>query len=217
MSRDYKNAGQGDKPSRGPKNTGSAVSIPGNVVGYAVAFLAGVLVTVILANGQAEGSEVKAKVVANGACEPEVITRYEMPNCPKPEVATECNDDPYKILAGKTVALQPTLEPEPIEPVVAPQPDLEPGVRYVIQVGSFRNPQDADAQRFELVTRHVFETFMQSVTTDEGVTWHRLNVGPFEDHDRLQEVRKILESMGITKYLMKKSRLPLVGSQPGGE
>lgn len=216
MSRDYKNAGQGDKPEKRTKTSTSNVSVPGNIVGYAGAFLAGVLMTMVLANGRASTKErAPQATLAAAACEPEVITRYEMPSCPKPELNRECNDDPYKILASKQVGLEPGADPVPETPVAPPLPELQPGARYVIQVGSFRNASDADAQRFELVTRHVFETYMQSVTNDKGETWHRLNVGPFVDHERLKEVRRILESMGIVKYLLKRSNLPLVNENTG--
>lgn len=59
---------------------------------------------------------------------------------------------------------------------------------WILQVGSFRNPDDADELRAELILMG-FDVVTKEIEVD-GANWHRVIVGPFEaelDRNRAQD------------------------------
>ena len=77
----------------------------------------------------------------------------------------------------------------------------QPGI-YALQVGSFRNPEQADRFKAELVLQG-FETSIQQVTINNTDTFHRVRVGPFQDLDALNRARQRLNKQGIENKLIK--------------
>jgi cell division protein FtsN len=104
-----------------------------------------------------------------------------------------------------------TLLPE--MEVVVPEQEItgkpEQGVRkveqpgtYFLQVGSFRNGEQADRFKAEMALLGL-ETSIQKVTIDNKTTWHRVRVGPFSDLGDLNRTRRTLKQRGVDSTLVK--------------
>lgn len=107
-----------------------------------------------------------------------------------------------------------TLLPE-LE-VVVPEQQIqgktEQGVRqverpgtYYLQVGSFKNSEQADRLKAELAIMG-FETVIQKVTIDNNQTtdtWHRVRVGPYSELEALNSARRKLKAGGIDSSLVR--------------
>jgi cell division protein FtsN len=70
----------------------------------------------------------------------------------------------------------------------------EPGT-YVLQAGSFRSVADADRVQATLALQGI-ESRIQQVTIDDD-TWHRVRIGPFDDLDALDGMRRKLAERNI--------------------
>ncbi|MGB5472380.1 MAG: SPOR domain-containing protein [Gammaproteobacteria bacterium] len=81
-------------------------------------------------------------------------------------------------------------------------PQVEAPGTYFLQVGSFRNSEQADRFKAELALLGL-ETGIQKVTIDNKTTWHRVRVGPFSDLDDLNKTRRLLKQRGVESTLVK--------------
>jgi len=77
----------------------------------------------------------------------------------------------------------------------------QPGT-YFLQVGSFRNSEQAERFKAELALLGL-ETSIQKVTIDNKTTWHRVRVGPFSVLDDLNSTRRLLKQRGVESTLVK--------------
>jgi len=77
----------------------------------------------------------------------------------------------------------------------------QPGT-YFLQVGSFRNSEQAERFKAELALLGL-ETGIQKVTIDNKTTWHRVRVGPFSVLDDLNSTRRLLKQRGVESTLVK--------------
>lgn len=68
------------------------------------------------------------------------------------------------------------------------QPKLGP---YVLQVGSFRQPEDAERIKAQLALLGLVAR-VQSVNVD-GDTWHRVRVGPYESAREVDQIKRRLQ------------------------
>lgn len=75
-------------------------------------------------------------------------------------------------------------------------------VRYMIQAGSFRNPDQADRLKAQLAL-HGVEASIQTVTINDNDTWHRVRIGPISDIGTLNRTRKRLHDNGIATIVVK--------------
>lgn len=110
--------------------------------------------------------------------------------------------DFYTILPNQEVVVpdpEPpaTKEPKPGDKKAKPVPE---GV-YYLQVGSFRNLDDANGMRARVILLGT-EASIQSVTIDRD-TWHRVRVGPYKNLARLREVRQRLRGNRIETLLIR--------------
>ena len=69
---------------------------------------------------------------------------------------------------------------------------------YYLQAGSFGNAEDAERRRAAVLLLGL-EAFIVQRQNAEGVTGHRVRIGPFFDHSRLTEAKKRLRR-GSVKY-----------------
>ena len=102
--------------------------------------------------------------------------------------------DFYTILPNQEVVVP---DPEPDDKKAKPVPE---GV-YYLQVGSFRNLDDANGRRARVILLGT-EASIQSVIIDRD-TWHRVRVGPYKDLARLREVRQRLRDNKIETLLVR--------------
>ncbi len=81
-----------------------------------------------------------------------------------------------------------------IEQRARDQVEAEPRGPYLLQVGSFRSADDAEALRAQ-VTLLGLSARVQTVTVDEA-TWHRVRVGPFDSAREADGARRRLLDNG---------------------
>jgi len=126
------------------------------------------------------------------APEPEV-----MPDIPKPRFEF------YTMLPKQTMEIEEdveTVEPatdvsKPPTPSAAPQP-------YFLQAGSFRQQDDAERRRAELLLLGLSPKVEES-TSDSG-NWFRVSLGPYESQDAVAKARSLLANQNIESVLMKR-------------
>lgn len=110
--------------------------------------------------------------------------------------------DFYTILPSQEVVVpdpEPPAQKEPESGDKEAKP-VPKGV-YYLQVGSFRNLDDANGMRAQVILLGT-EASIQSVTIDRD-TWHRVRVGPYENLARLREVRERLRDNRIETLLIR--------------
>ena len=86
----------------------------------------------------------------------------------------------------------------------APTPDTKPvndQDSYILQVGSFRTPGDAEKMKARLALLGSVAT-VQTVTVNDQ-TWHRVRIGPFQGARKADEMRRLLSDNQIDTLVMK--------------
>ena len=84
----------------------------------------------------------------------------------------------------------------------AGRPDNKlPAGRYVLQVGSFKDHQEADSLKAQLALMGV-ETNIEKVTVNT-INWHRVRVGPIQHTEQLESIQKRLRKNKIDSILFK--------------
>lgn len=72
---------------------------------------------------------------------------------------------------------------------------------YMLQVGSFRQSQDAEQMKARLALQGI-TAGIQTVTVNDA-TWHRVRVGPVSGARQAEDMRNKLSSAGIDSLVMK--------------
>ena len=112
---------------------------------------------------------------------------------PRPAEQTDIHKprfDFYTVLPRREVDIP---EPEHIEPAVPNQSAGEYSLTYLLQAGSFQKMQDADRRKAELA----FLGLEANIKTAEvnGVTYHRVELGPYADGGAYSQVeRQLIEN-----------------------
>ncbi|MDN5871857.1 MAG: SPOR domain-containing protein [Nitrococcus sp.] len=128
----------------------------------------------------------------------------------------------YKLLPNQEVGVltpKPNIEPPGAKPSMAedwadaqhqrpqiveaiPREIEQAKAGYLLQAGSFRNPDDADQLKASLALLGV-EASIQNVKLATGETWHRVRIGPFSNRQRLSKIRKRLQVNNIHTIVLK--------------
>jgi cell division protein FtsN len=103
--------------------------------------------------------------------------------------------DFYKILPG---AEEPVTEQQ-IKQAAKPG---APAENYLLQVGAFQNPADADNLKARLALIGV-EAGVEPIDLPEKGTWYRVRVGPYTKIDEINRLRQTLAQNGIEASLVK--------------
>lgn len=130
----------------------------------------------------------------------------ELAMAPEPEAAAEIPKprfEFYTMLPKQTMEVEEeveTVEPaadvsKPPTPSAAPQP-------YFLQAGSFRQKDDAERRRAELLLLGL-EPNIEESSSDNGL-WFRVSLGPYESHDAVARARGLLANQNIESVLMKR-------------
>ena len=109
----------------------------------------------------------------------------------------------YTMLPEMEVTV-PESEIEP-PPVAAEEPREEvpeADQSYVLQVGSFRQLEEADRQKATLALLGL-EADIQTVSIDGDETWHRVRLGPYKSLDALTQARGQLYENQIDAIVLK--------------
>lgn len=125
--------------------------------------------------------------------------KVEQKQVPSPEGRT-FDYDFYKLLPRLEVVVPENKVESKTKSGEKASPVEKPGV-YVLQAGSFRKHADADRRKANLALLGVASQIV-SVKV-EGVSWHRIQIGPFEDLKRLNETRDLLIDNNIETLLLK--------------
>ncbi len=73
---------------------------------------------------------------------------------------------------------------------------------FTIQAGSFRKMEQADRLKARLAFQGVVAN-IQTVTINDGDTWHRVRIGPSDDLSQLNKTRKRLSDIGVATIVVK--------------
>lgn len=73
---------------------------------------------------------------------------------------------------------------------------------YVLQAGSFRQHDEADRLKATLALLGV-EAHIERVTINNRDIWHRVRIGPYDDLDELNRIRRRLKQNQIPAILLK--------------
>lgn len=95
--------------------------------------------------------------------------------------------DFYTLLPDKEVVEATTPRPKP---GIAPRPTDKPE-HFLIQTGSFRSAAEADKRRAELILMGM-DVKIQPVELAGGETWHRVQIGPFDNTSQLEAAKTTL-------------------------
>lgn len=79
--------------------------------------------------------------------------------------------------------------------------------QYTLQVGSFRNPTDADRLRAELLLMNL-EARVEQVTVRNAETWNRVLVGPYNTQSQLAKARGTLAANNFDSLVFKETTKP---------
>lgn len=135
------------------------------------------------------------------------------------ETASE-SDQPrfefYRLLNEQEVEVAEEQAPEEngtqalpeADPAPEPSADSDPAPadsgedkRYLLQAGSFRQAEDADALKAKLALLGI-QARIQAVELPGGETWHRVRVGPFSDLQQVNGVRAQMADQKIESILL---------------
>lgn len=115
------------------------------------------------------------------------------PAAPKPKL------DFYTILPEiETVLPEKTVKPA--RPAV--KPEIETGVNYILQAGSFSNPADADQLRAKLALSGL-EARIEKVVIEGRGEYHRVRLGPYGSVHELDSAHSRLGKLGIKALRLK--------------
>ena len=125
------------------------------------------------------------------------------PPPPQPEpVEPEVNFEFYERLKEQRVAVEaPTVEPA--ANVAQPKPSSAQDV-YLLQAGAFRQREDADSRRAELIFLGLEPTVQASGAGSERL--FRVYLGPFETRQAMNKARALTAGQGIDTLSLTRPR-----------
>ena len=119
---------------------------------------------------------------------------------PEPEPESEPETAlPAETPSAPVVEASLPAAPEPEKPVVSA---AEAGGTYVLQVGSFRNSAEAERRRASLALLGL-EARVQTIAIDGEAIWHRVQVGPYDELNALNNARVRLRENDIEAIALK--------------
>lgn len=105
--------------------------------------------------------------------------------------------DFYTLLPEQTIDVE-------VEPAELAKPRASNTTEmYLLQAGSFRQRDDADRRRAELLLLGL-EPSVEETSGDNG-RWFRVFVGPFDSHAKMARARSMTAGQGIDTLLLKRS------------
>ncbi len=107
--------------------------------------------------------------------------------------------DFYKLLPEQSIEVE--VEPAEIERPRAAETVSE---LYLLQAGSFRQREDAERRRAELLLLGL-DPRIEETSGDNG-RWHRVYVGPFDSRAKMAKARSLTAGQGIDTLLLKRGQ-----------
>lgn len=152
----------------------------GYLAGFASGLFAAFLVYLSLLPPESPREETAARAAATPAALPQ--PQYEF----------------YELLPKA----EPEPEPEPDGPTLAPRAATTDRARYLLQAGAFRDPEDADRRRAELLLLGL-EPAVEVSEAANG-RWYRVILGPFESRSAMARARSLTAQQEIDTLLMQR-------------
>ncbi|MBU70934.1 SPOR domain-containing protein [Spongiibacter sp.] len=188
------------RPTRGATRSPEKKGMPASVM-LGTGFIAGVLSTVLVFNMMNE----------RAPSAPEKNTRAEkVEPAPPAEKTTTTKFDFFTVLPEREVIVpdetpQPARKPKVVANEAPPPEDdskrFQTGERYILQAGSFRNNEDADRRRAQILLLGL-DAKVELVEAN-GDRWHRVYVGPFLTHNTLSSARSKLINESIDTLVIR--------------
>lgn len=123
-----------------------------------------------------------------------IVNNSRPPATPSPqkEISSKPIFDFYTVLPKREVDIPETsVEPGQVSP--SGQPAASSRTKLMLQVGSFQKPEDADRRKAELAFLGLEASVKQAQVN--GQTYHRVELGPFEDDGFYSQVqRRLIEN-----------------------
>jgi len=189
MARDYAKKNQSSKKrrtsdkrtrSKTKKNEGNGIRL------YFAGVLSGVFLSFIVYLALMDNDKAATDSLSTSS----TASQQQEPEPQKPRF------DFYKLLPEQTI----DVEVEPAQDVNTPPPagrDV-----YVLQAGSFRQREDADRRRAELLLLSL-EPTVEETSGDNG-RWFRVYLGPFESRSAMARARSLTANQDIDTLLLKR-------------
>jgi cell division septation protein DedD len=108
--------------------------------------------------------------------------------------------DFYTLLPEQTM----DVEVEPAPELASPTSSNVSTDFYLLQAGSFRQQEDAERRRAELLLLGL-EPKVEETSGDNG-RWFRVYVGPFDSHSKMARARSLTANQNIDTLLLKRSK-----------
>lgn len=122
---------------------------------------------------------------------------------PEPVAETAAKQPPKPRFDFYTVLPEQTIEVE-VDPAEVAQPRASaPKAVYLLQAGSFRQREDADRRRAELLLLGL-EPRIEESTADNG-HWFRVFLGPFDSRSKMARARSLAAGQNIDTLLLKRN------------
>ncbi|MDT8397556.1 MAG: SPOR domain-containing protein [Pseudomonadales bacterium] len=93
------------------------------------------------------------------------------------------------------------LTPAQARTTASAQTDINEGVNYLLQAGSFQDRNDAENRRARIILLNLQANVVPGVVS--GKTWHRVQVGPFTGRNSAEAARDILSSNNIDTIVLR--------------
>lgn len=210
MARDYKNRSS-RKGAAGSRLTGLLIFVAGLVTGLCVAI--GFVLLKGLPTLQTDSDDQQQAAVITGSPdkkdESDSTSKTEQEDSDVAEAKSSPKFDFYTILPEMEVSVPeweeeaeaPAPEDE-VAPEDAPATSTVTEEKYILQIGSFRQPGEAERVKAELALLGI-GTEIQRVVIDGGDVWHRVRAGPYEKPDQLKQMRQRLIENDVDFMLLK--------------
>lgn len=135
--------------------------------------------------------------------EPTINTQPEV----QPEALSDAEPDPAIVTRENRFDFYDIL---PRSEVQAPEVDVyrstprdaEPDHRFLLQAGSFRDADDAERMRAQLILNG-FPNVHTSQVSGENGTWYRVRTGPFDDRSSLNRAQDQLVRLRISPMVIR--------------
>ncbi|OQX38676.1 MAG: hypothetical protein B0D91_03310 [Oceanospirillales bacterium LUC14_002_19_P2] len=168
----------------------------------------GVLVTLLV--NLAPDAGVDARTVAGNTGTGEVVSKNK-PSPEKkpvfdfytllPESEVMVSSEPKHESAASPKSEKPVVTKATAEKQAPVTVEAKPNRRYLLQAGSFRNPDDADRLRAQLLLWGL-DARVERVIVKGGDAWHRVQLGPFTEQSSLNEARQTLAAHKIDSLML---------------
>ncbi|WP_249978414.1 SPOR domain-containing protein [Vreelandella olivaria] len=133
----------------------------------------------------------ETEVIAPGVSLPSNVNR---PEAPEPPADSPADDPIAQVIAAN-------MRPEEQASTVQQSPaSTSTPNRYMLQAASFRELSDAEQLRSRL--RNLSLLAQISEVQANGDTWHRVQVGPYEDTRELNRAQDLMSTQGIEPLLI---------------